>query len=294
LCEFAVAGLARFEGVLSASCGLSAADLAAIADLEQRVIAHDGGRLKLEWGALRSRPGDKVEDLLWRDGDRVTGFVGFYSWGSAELELAGMVDPAVRRTGIGTALLDAATPIAVGRGFSQALLITPRDSAAGRAFAVAQGGVLEHSEHFLSLGATPTTEPLDSTVTLRQATDSDRDNVIRVLAAGFGSAPSDLAIANTEDERTLVAERGGLTVATMRIARDGSTGSVYGLAVDPAYQGQGIGRDILTRICRRLRSEGSEQVTLEVAVDNERALDLYLSIGFEPQTTEDYYAISLT
>jgi ribosomal protein S18 acetylase RimI-like enzyme len=280
--------------VLSAPHGLCDADLAAIADLEQRVIAHDGGRLKLEWGALRSRPGDKVEDLLWRDGDRVTGFVGFYSWGSAELELAGMVDPAVRRTGIGTALLDAATPIAVGRGFSQALLITPRDSAAGRAFAVARGGVFEHSEHFLSLGATPTTEPLDPAVTLRRATDSDRDDVIRVLAAGFGSAPSDLAIANTEDEQTLVAERGGLTVATMRIARDGSTGSVYGLAVDPAYQGQGIGRDILTRVCRQLRSEGSEQVTLEVAVDNERALDLYLSIGFERQTTEDYYAISLT
>jgi ribosomal protein S18 acetylase RimI-like enzyme len=280
--------------VLSASYGLSDADLAAIADLERRVVDHDGGRLKLEWGALRSRPAEQVNDILWRDGDRVTGFLGFYSWGSADLELAGMVDPAVRRTGIGTALLDAAVPIAVGRGFAKALLITPRDSAAGRAFALSRGGVLEHSEHFMSLGATPTAEPLDPALTLRPATDADRDDVIAILGAGFGHAPSDLAIVNSPEEHTLVIERGGVIVGTLRLTREGSIGSIYGLAVDPAYQGQGIGRDVLNRVCRQLRAEGADQVTLEVAVENERALDLYLSVGFEPQTTEDYYAISLT
>ncbi|MEZ0166983.1 hypothetical protein AB2L27_19690 [Kineococcus sp. LSe6-4] len=29
---------------------LSADDLRAVADLEDRVVAHDGGRLKIEWG----------------------------------------------------------------------------------------------------------------------------------------------------------------------------------------------------------------------------------------------------
>src|SRR5277367_5955708 len=103
--------------------GLSEADLSAIADLEQRVIAHDHGRLKLEWGELRTRSGERVDDLLWRDGGKLLGFLGFYSFGGAVLELAGMVDPAVRRTGIGTALLEAALPIGRERGFSQALLV---------------------------------------------------------------------------------------------------------------------------------------------------------------------------
>jgi ribosomal protein S18 acetylase RimI-like enzyme len=34
------------------------------------------------------------------------------------------------------------------------------------------------------------------------------------------------------------------------------------------------------------------RVGLEVAVENERALGLYTSIGFRPVTTEDYYALS--
>ena len=36
--------------------GLTDSALEAIAGLERRVLAADGGRLKLEWGALRSRP----------------------------------------------------------------------------------------------------------------------------------------------------------------------------------------------------------------------------------------------
>jgi ribosomal protein S18 acetylase RimI-like enzyme len=279
--------------VLSTECGLSEADLAAIADLERRVIASDGGRLKLEWGTLRRRSGERVEDLLWRDGDSVVGFVGFYSFGSADLELAGMVDPARRRTGIATALLAAAKPIAVERGYSTALLVTPRSTPAGKAFALANNAVIEHSEHFLALGSTPTTDPLDPTITLRLATVADVDDVGRILAAGFGEDRSDVVIDNSASERTLVIERTGVSVGTLRITRDGQTAGIYGLAVDPSHQGLGIGRDVLNRVCRQLRDEGAERVTLEVAVDNDRALELYLSVGFEREATEDYYSLSL-
>jgi len=41
--------------VLTLPHGLSPAELTAVADLEQRVIAADGGRLKLEWPTLRAR-----------------------------------------------------------------------------------------------------------------------------------------------------------------------------------------------------------------------------------------------
>ena len=58
------------------SSGLSAAALDAIADLEGRVVAADGGRLNLEWNALRHRSGQDVEDVLWWDGERLLGFLG--------------------------------------------------------------------------------------------------------------------------------------------------------------------------------------------------------------------------
>ena len=85
--------------------GLSRTELAAISDLEQRVLAVDGGRLKLEWPVLRARSGRRQQDVLaWQD-DRLVGFLGTYAFGAATVELAGMVDPEVRRRGTGTALL---------------------------------------------------------------------------------------------------------------------------------------------------------------------------------------------
>jgi hypothetical protein len=51
--------------VVTLSAGLSPAALDAVADLERRVVAADGGRLKLEWNALRHRSGQQVEDILW-------------------------------------------------------------------------------------------------------------------------------------------------------------------------------------------------------------------------------------
>jgi ribosomal protein S18 acetylase RimI-like enzyme len=69
--------------------------------------------------------------------------------------------------------------------------------------------------------------------------------------------------------------------------------AIFGFAVDPARQGQGIGRAVLQRVCAQLRSEGVRQVTLEVEVDNDAALGLYTSVGFEQQVTEDYFRVDL-
>src|ERR1022692_4926230 len=115
--------------------GLSPGDLGELAELETRVLAADGGRLKLEWRVLRTRAGQDVEDVLWWEEDRLLGFLGLYAFGAPTVEIAGMVDPAARRRGIATELLEAALPICRERGYQRALLVTPRGSVAGREFA---------------------------------------------------------------------------------------------------------------------------------------------------------------
>ena len=81
--------------VLEQAAGLTPGDLRAVAELERQVVEADGGRLKLEWDNLRSRSGDRVEDLLWWEGERLLGFLGIYTFGESP-ELAGMVAPDAR------------------------------------------------------------------------------------------------------------------------------------------------------------------------------------------------------
>ena len=280
--------------MLEQAVGLSSRALDAIAELERRVIEADGGRLKLEWGVLRHRAGDRVEDLLWWEGDRLVGFLGFYGFGSS-LELAGMVAPDARRRGIGAALLDTAVLLGRARGFREALLIVPRPSVAGKRLALRRGAVLDHSEHALVLSGDPTSGPHEPALCLRPATAADLPFVSRLLEMAFGEpAPDDLAgLLDSQREQRAVIEVNGSVVGTLRVTQDRDNAGIYGFVVDPRWRGRGIGRDALSRACEQLRTHGARRIGLEVAVDNDRALALYTSVGFAPVITEDYFALPL-
>ena len=274
---------------------LDDAALRAIADLERRVLAVDGGRLKLEYGVLRHRDGEHTNDLLWWDGDRCVGFCGLYVFGP-EPELAGMVDPDFRRRGIGSELLRTAAGLLTERDRDRTLLVTPRTSPAGAAFAAAYDGVMDHSEHYLVLEGTPQPGERHQDVVVRDATMDDAPALRRLLAAAFEEDeddPGEFAdLLNAPETRQLAFERDGALVGCLRLAGDVERTGIFGFVVDPVLQGQGIGRAVLQRVCAQLREDGVRTITLEVEVDNDGALGLYTSVGFVQQATEDYYAVS--
>jgi ribosomal protein S18 acetylase RimI-like enzyme len=279
--------------VVEPSRGLSPDQLEAIAALEERVVAHDGGRLKLEWGRLRRRSGELAEDVLAWEGDQLVGFMGLYGPGAPQIELAGMVDPGHRRRGIGGELLEAALTLSAAAGAPEPLLIVPRESVGGRALADRHRATFDHSEHALVLNGEPADGPSDPRLEMRPAERRDVPAIMALMSSGFGYAPPDTweRLAK-EGVRTYVFERDGQVIATLRAHLDDDPAGVYGFAVDPEWRGRGIGRDALRRTCRELRERGARTVGLEVAVENDGALHLYTSLGFEPVITEDYWAIS--
>jgi ribosomal protein S18 acetylase RimI-like enzyme len=274
------------------AAGLTSGALQAIAELERQVVEVDGGRLKLEWDNLRGRSGDRVEDLLWWEGERLLGFLGIYGFGDSP-ELAGMVAPDGRRRGIGSALLDAALPLCRERSDRQPLLVVPRQSIGGKRLALRRGGRLDHSEHHLVLSGEPTRGPHKPEISLRAATTGDLPLVVSLLEQGFGwSGPDDLG---DRVERTALIELRGAVVGTLFLERgDEQEARIFGFVVEPSLQGRGIGRAALRQACEQLRANGARRISLDVDVANDRALGLYTSIGFTPVTTEDYFALPLS
>lgn len=272
--------------------GLTASSLAAIDELERRVIAVDGGRLKLEWGTLRTRGDTQVQDVLWWEDGRLVGFAGLYSFG-ADVEVTGMVDPGARGRKVGATLLDAALGLCAERESAQVLLVVPRASAAGRRLALSRQGKFEHSEHAMELRTAPTSGPTDDRVSLRRAEPGDVSAVAELLASAFGDSAGSLAERLAQPESTtLVIERDRELVGSVRVDRRPDAGAgIYGFAIAPAWQGQGIGRQALQTVCQRLHANGVERIGLEVVAGNDRALGLYTSLGFAPVLVEDYFAL---
>lgn len=65
---------------------------------------------------------------------------------------------------------------------------------------------------------------------------------------------------------------------------------VMNVAVDPPYQGRGLGRRLMEALLALARENRCTSMTLEVKSGNTVALDLYRSLGFEKTgIRRDYY-----
>lgn len=69
-------------------------------------------------------------------------------------------------------------------------------------------------------------------------------------------------------------------VGTVMAGYDGHRGWVYYLAVDPAWQGRGVGRRLMQRVEADLLALGCPKINLMVRADNNAVLDFYARLGF--------------
>lgn len=78
-----------------------------------------------------------------------------------------------------------------------------------------------------------------------------------------------------------VAVDGATVVGVALCGHDGRRGHIYHLAVDPAYQGCGLGKRLLEECLDGLRRAGLKRVIIMVADDNERGTKFWERCGWE-------------
>jgi ribosomal protein S18 acetylase RimI-like enzyme len=78
-----------------------------------------------------------------------------------------------------------------------------------------------------------------------------------------------------------VALADGKIVAVALCGHDGRRGHIYHLAVEPSYQGQGLGKLLVDECLSRLRAAGIQRAIILVAGDNDRGLSFWRRTGWE-------------
>jgi ribosomal protein S18 acetylase RimI-like enzyme len=273
---------------------LTEAQIAAARDLLALVNAQDGLDLKL------AIPAPVVTFpwyfLVYRNGQLV-GFVG--TEGSFYREACGMVHPDARREGLGHALLGDVVDLCRKQEARQLLVICEDASTGGRALMASWGTQRQFTEWHMELADLSERPARGLPVVVLPATMPDLRAIASIQSAAFGNASADDAQSaiiqdfNTPESCYYVGWRAETPVGALKVFFTDGRALIYGFAVSPDHQNQGVGRQILTAVIRELRAQGWQRIGLEVDATNDRAIALYRSLGFTIRTVYGYYDVRL-
>lgn len=274
--------------------------------LEKRCLDHDKTALKLELdyklahGREANQTTEDLNEFMAWDGDTLVGYLGICEFGGSTMEVNGMVDPSYRNKGIFKQLYKQVAAEQQKRSPHSLLLLSDRKSESGQGFIQSVGASYGHSEYEMCIhdlqSYMATQEPTQSDIVLRKATNVDAMEITRQNSIYFGGDAEDAETMLPEEQ-----EKRGLTVylavldggviGKVNLQLIGDTGAIYGLGVLPEYRGKGFGRGILMRALAVFSEKNAQVVFLQVAAQNETALQLYLSCGFEKTSIMDYFKV---
>ena len=134
-------------------------------------------------------------------------------------------------------------------------------------------------------------------VRFRKAVTGDADRLSEIEAVSFsGDRLSRRSFARHIASRSaaVIVALAGPAIAGYALVlyrRNSGIARLYSLAVDPAFAGRSIGRELVGEAERVSLRRGADRLRLEVRVDNGPALSLYGSTGFEKICDlQNYYA----
>lgn len=126
---------------------------------------------------------------------------------------------------------------------------------------------------------------------IRAVEDADIDQLVALWRACGLTRPwndplEDIAFARGATNAViLVGVSEGAVVASAMVGHDGHRGWVYYVAADPARQGEGAGRAIMSAAEDWLRSHGVWKVQLLVRKDNSLVVSFYEHLGYRISDT---------
>ncbi len=117
----------------------------------------------------------------------------------------------------------------------------------------------------------------------------DREPVVSLwercgLTRPWNNPHEDFDLATASASSTILVGRlDGRIIASVMVGFDGHRGWLYYLTVDPSYQGNGFGRELVAAAEEWLKAKGAPKADLMVRHDNADAVRFYKRMGHAPQ-----------
>lgn len=260
--------------------------------LEQLCKEFDRSSLRVGTDCLKEVGGDHA--FLCRMDDQFVGFLSWHTIDAIEANINAMVHPDYRRRGILSRLAKLAAEEIKAQGIQACRIRVPSNSRPGVACVEHLGAQYNQSEFTMNLARFQAEAMKATNLILRPEEPQDFDFMVKCFSQAFGDSESWTIqyFQNTRDPEcdTYIACDGLTPVGMVRVMHlQSGTAAIHAFCVLPSYQGRGYGREILARVVSILLDKPCAQVRLSVVTQNQRALGLYQSVGFEIFAENLYY-----
>lgn len=274
-------------------------DYKQIGELEKLCIANDKVNLKLELEYKLHTHNDNesgvndINEFLYYIDNELVGYIGIGSFGGNVGEINGMVHPAWRRRGIFKKLIELTLEECKRRNFSKTLLLSDDKSVSGVEFIKAAGASYSFSEYRMRLKEKKVGAH-NQVITLTKARNSHGEEIRRQNSTFFGGVDAGLILPEKDEENgytTYIVELDCTAIGKIKVERENKSAFISGFGIVPEYRSKGFGKAALQRTIEMLWNEGILDISLDVASENSKALNLYKSCGFVEESTMNYYEI---
>ena len=150
----------------------------------------------------------------------------------------------------------------------------------------------------MELDAQTSLPAITGPVRLRRAQIVDADLVARIVAIAFGELADEAAARQSivkamqnDSRQFFIGELDGVPIGVLNLSADEADIGIYGFGVLPDQRGRGYGRQMLAQAIQQALAQHARRVMLEVETNNNNALALYQSCGFNEVASYDYYQL---
>lgn len=230
------------------------------------------------------------------EGHTLAGAMTFFAPTQEEAEIVGLTHPAFRRRGVFRALIAAAARQAQTLGIPDFLFVCEPQSRDGAAALAAFSLTPDHTEYALRYDhAHPDAQlTVPEGLTLHPAAEADLDDMVLISMESFSDEAEraahffKLALAS-KSRRQYIARLNDAPAAIGALGIEDGEATLFGLGVRSGLQNKGIGRGLVSLLLREALAAGIQEILIEVDNTNASAHHLYLSCGFRPEATYDYF-----
>lgn len=276
-------------------CGLNPEETAQLHALAGLCRELDGVDVKFNYGMISHRDPRGLYDFCWFHQGELVGYVPLDNFGN-KCEITAAVHPEFRRQGIFSQLYTAAVEQARRQECVELLLVSYRKSESGTAAVNRLGLRYKFSEYCMVTAAADTPQPTSADITLTDVTSEHVEELSRMLAVSFPDsgwgAPADLLKELAEPgKRYYLAKLADEAIGHIGVAIGKHETYIRGVGIMPEWRRKGYGRQMLAETLRREHGAGAANFELDVATENEGALNIYMSCGFKQSNVYDYYVV---